>query len=301
MQRIKISQHGPEFSRLAIGLWRLNEWKMNTAGLTGFIEKALELGFTTFDHADIYGSYTCEEMFGKALAEKPSLRDKMEIVSKCGIKLLSENRPENHFHGYDTSKKHIIKSADTSLKNLHTDFLDVLLIHRPDPLMEADEVAEAFHHLHKAGKVKHFGVSNFTPFQFDLLQSRLNFPLVTNQVEVSVLFMDTLHDGTLDQCQQKCISPMAWSPFGGGRIFTGNSDQEQRVRNELLKSGQELGGAALDQVALAWLLKHPSKIIPVLGTGNLDRIRAAARALDLELSRDQWFRIWAASTGHEVA
>jgi predicted oxidoreductase len=301
MQRIKISSEGPEFSRLALGLWRLNAWKMSTAKLLGFIEKSIELGLTTFDHADIYGLYTCEAMFGKALAEKPGLRSEMEIISKCGINLVSKNRPKNTFHGYNTSRKHIIKSAETSLKNLQTNYLDVLLIHRPDPLMEADEVAKAFHHLHKAGKVKHFGVSNFTPFQFELLQSRLNFPLVTNQVEISVLFMDTLHDGTLDQCQQKLISPMAWSPFGGGRIFTGNSEQEQRVRHELIKVGEEMGGAALDQVALAWLLKHPSKIVPVLGTGNIDRIRSAALALDLELSRDQWFRIWTASAGREVA
>lgn len=300
MQRIKISSAGPEFSRLAIGIWRLNDWNMNTADLLAFIEQSLEMGFTTFDHADIYGLYTCEEMFGQAMAEKPSLRDKLEIVTKSGINLVSKNRPENTFHSYNTSKNHIIQSAETSLKNLHTDFLDVLLIHRPDPLMDADEVADAFHHLHKAGKVKYFGVSNFTPFQFDLLQSRLDFSLVTNQVEVSVLFMDTLHDGTLDQCQQRRISPMAWSPFGGGRIFTGNSDREQRVRNELIKVGEELGGAAIDQVALAWLLRHPSKIVPVLGTGNIHRIRSAAGALDLELSRDQWFRIWSASVGHEV-
>lgn len=300
MQRLKISSEGPEFSRLAIGMWRLNEWKMSNADLLAYIEKSLEMEITTFDHADIYGLYTCEAMFGKALAEKPSLRDKMEIVTKCGINLVSGNRPENTFHSYNTSRKHIIKSAETSLKNLCTDYLDVLLIHRPDPLIDADEVSEALHHLHKDGKVRCFGVSNFTPFQFDLLQSRLDFPLVTNQVEVSVLFMDTLHDGTLDQCQQRRISPMAWSPLGGGRIFTGNSEREQRLRNELIKVGEELGGTAIDQVALAWLLKHPSKIVPVLGTGNIDRIRSAAGALDLELSRDQWFRIWSASTGHEV-
>ena len=301
MQRIKITTEGPEFSRITLGLWRLNEWKMSNTDLLAFIERSLEMGFTTFDHADIYGLYTCEAMFGAALAQSPSLIDKMEIVTKCGINLVSENRPQNTFHSYNTSSKHIIKSTETSLKNLHTDHLDVLLIHRPDPLMDSDEVAEAFHHLHKSGKVKHFGVSNFTPSQFDLLQSRLNFPLVTNQVEISVLFMDTLHDGTLDQCQQKRISPMAWSPFGGGRIFTGNSEQEQRLRNELQKIGEELGGAAIDQVALAWLLKHPSKIIPVLGTGNLERIRSAAGALNMDLSRDQWFRIWSASAGREVA
>jgi len=300
MQRIKISTEGPEFSRIALGLWRLNEWKMSSTELLAFIEKSLEMGFTTFDHADIYGLYTCEAMFGNAIAQKPALRQKMEIVSKCGINLVSGNRPKNTFHSYNTSRKHIIKSAETSLENLHTDHLDVLLIHRPDPLMDAAEVAEAFHHLHKDGKVKHFGVSNFTPSQFELLQSSLNFPLVTNQVEISILKMDTLHDGTLDQCQQKHISPMAWSPFGGGRIFTGNSGQEQRVRNELQKVGTELGGVTIDQVALAWLLKLPSKIVPVLGTGNLERIRSAAIALDLKLSRDQWFRIWTGSAGREI-
>ena len=300
MQRISISPEGPKFSRIALGMWRLNDWNMNTKELVSFIETALELGITTFDHADIYGMYTVEELFGKALKEMPGLRSKMEIVTKCGIKLVSENRPENTFHAYDTSRDHILKSVETSLRNLNTDYLDVLLIHRPDPLMNADEVAEAFNHLRKSGKVQHFGVSNFMPFQFELLQSRLDFPLVTNQVEVSVMKMDAMHDGTLDQCQQLWISPMAWSPLGGGSLFTGDGEQEQRLRAELQKIGEELGGAGIDQVALAWLLKHPAKIIPVVGTGNMDRIRGAAGALELELSRDQWFRIWTASAGQEV-
>jgi predicted oxidoreductase len=300
MQRITISKEGPQFSRIALGFWRLNEWKMNTGQTLDLVEKAIELGITTFDHADIYGGYTCEEMFGKALSEKPSLREKMEIVTKCGICLVSKNRPENQLHGYDTSKKHILQSAETSLKNLSTDYLDVLLIHRPDPLMNAAEIAEAFSMLRESGKVKHFGVSNFSPAQFALLQSRLDFPLVTNQVEVSVLKMDTLHDGTLDQCQQLKISPMAWSPFGGGELFWGNSERIIRLRNELQKIGEELGNVSIDQVALAWLLMHPAKIIPVLGTGNIARIKSAAESLKIELSRDQWFRIWTASAGVEV-
>lgn len=300
MQRINISTEGPQFSRIALGFWRLNEWKMNTGQILDLMEKAIELGITTFDHADIYGGYTCEEIFGKALAEKPSLREKMEIVTKCGICLVSENRPENRFHGYDTSKSHILKSAENSLKNLNIDYLDVLLIHRPNPLMNPDEVAEAFVLLRESGKVKHFGVSNFSPAQFTLLQSRLNFPLVTNQVEVSVLKMDTLHDGTLDQCQQLGISPMAWSPFGGGELFWGNSEKIIRLRNELQKIGEELGGASVDQVALSWLLMHPSKIVPVLGTGNIARIKSAAESVNFKLSRDQWFKIWTASAGVEV-
>ena len=300
MENTTLSKDGPQFSRIALGFWRLNEWKMDSGQTLYLMEKAIEMGITTFDHADIYGGYTCEEMFGKALAEKPSLREKMEIVTKCGITLVSPRRPENRFHGYDTSKKHILKSVETSLKNLNTDYLDVLLIHRPDPLMNADEVAEAFALLRESGKVKHCGVSNFSPSQFNLLQSRLDFPLVTNQVEVSVLKMDALHDGTLDQCQQLGISPMAWSPLGGGELFWGNSDKLNRVRNELQKIGEELGGASVDQVALAWLLMHPSKIVPVLGTGNIGRIKSAAESVNLELSRDQWFRIWTASAGNEV-
>ena len=166
--------------------------------------------------------------------------------------------------------------------------------------MNADVVATAFTDLKQSGKVRYFGVSNFTPFQFDLLQSRLNFPLVTNQVEVSVLKMDMLHDGTLDQCQQLRISPMAWSPFGGGELFSGNAEKAVRVRNELQKIGKELGGKTVDQIALAWLLLHPSHIVPVLGTGNFERVKSAAAAVNIHLSRDQWFRIWTASNGYEV-
>lgn len=301
MQRIKISQSGPEFSRISLGLWRLAEWHMTSSRLTSFIEENINLGITTFDHADFYGNYTCEVLFGEGLAGKPSLRQKMEIVTKCGIKFPSDNRPENRFHGYDTSQEHIIRSAEKSLQTLRTDYIDVLLIHRPDPLMNADEIAEAFSKLKSVGKVLHFGVSNFLPHQFDLLQSRLDFPLVTNQIEVSVLCSEPFYNGVLDQCQQLRISPMAWSPLAGGRIFTGNGEREQRVRGELIRVGEELGGASPDQVALAWLLKHPSSIIPVIGTSSVDRIKSAVAAMNLELSRDQWFRILVASEGRPVA
>lgn len=293
-------QTDPGFSRIALGMWRLNQWSFTDGQLLDFITRAMELGFTTIDHADIYGDYSCEEQFGRALSLNPSLRQKMLLVTKCGIKLVSPKRPENVFHGYDTSKAHILKSVENSLKNLKTDYLDVLLIHRPDPLMNADVVATAFSELRQSGKIRFFGVSNFTPFQFDLLQSRLDFPLVTNQVEVSVLKMDAMHDGILDQCQQLRISPMAWSPLGGGELFSGNSEKANRVRAELKMVGNELGGKTMDQVALAWLLLHPSHIVPVLGTGNFERVKSAADAPNIHLSKDQWFRIWTASNGCEV-
>jgi predicted oxidoreductase len=224
----------------------------------------------------------------------------MQIVTKCGIMLVSPNRPQHTFKHYDTSQAHIVASTEESLQVLGTDHVDLLLIHRPDVLMDPDEVAEAFTTLRQAGKVLHFGVSNFTPSQFDLLASRLGFPLVTNQIEVSVLSLDLLHDGTVDQCLQRGIAPMVWSPLAGGRIFDEDSEQAVRVRQALQSVGQELGGASLDQVALAWLLAHPVRFVPVLGSSKIERVRSAAGAEALCLSREQWFTIWSASTGTPV-
>lgn len=297
---ISLSQEGPRFSRIVPGLMRLNEWGLDAPALLDWIEACLDMGLTTFDHADIYGGYTCEAAFGAALALKPSLREQMQLVSKCDIMLISENRPQTQVKHYDTRRDHIIASVERSLANLRTDYLDLLLIHRPDPLMDADEVAEALVALRSAGKVAYVGVSNFMPWTFDLLQSRLDFPLVTNQVEFSVNHLEPLHDGTFDQCQQRRIAPMVWSPLGGGRIFWADDEAAQRLRATLGQIGEELGGVPLDQVALAFVLMHPAHPLPVMGTGKLDRLRGAVSALDVALTRQQWFRIWQAATGHEV-
>lgn len=178
VQRVTIAPQGPEFSRFVMGYWRLMDWNMSARQLVSFIEEHLDLGVTTVDHADIYGGYQCEAAFGEALTLAPHLREKLQIVTKCGIATTA--RAENKLGHYITDRRHIILSAEQSLKNLATDYLDMLLIHRPDPLMDADDVAEAFQHLHQSGKVRHFGVSNFTPAQFTLLQSRLPFTLATN-------------------------------------------------------------------------------------------------------------------------
>lgn len=207
------------FSEFVAGFWRMESWDMTPMQRLSLIEQYLELGVTTMDHADIYGQYQCETLFGEALALKPALRQQMQIVSKCGIKPAFACRPERYVNHYDTSCEHIIASVEHSLKQLNTDYLDLLLIHRPDPLMDADAVAEAFKILKQAGKVQHFGLSNFTNAQFFLLQSRLDAPLVTNQVELSPLAMSTLHDGTLDLCQQRRIRPMAWSCLAGRNNF----------------------------------------------------------------------------------
>lgn len=298
MTQIEIADGGPQFSRLVAGMMNLAQWGLSNEELIAWLERALELGFTTFDHADIYGGYTCEQIFGQALQQQPSLRERMQLVTKCDIMLMSPNRPANTIKHYNTSRDHIIASAENSLRMLQTDYIDVLLIHRPDPLMDADEVAEAFNTLKDAGKVLHFGVSNFSASQFALLNSRLDFPLVTNQVELSPLNMGVMEDGTLDQCQLLRISPMIWSPFAGGRIF--RADDVPRLHQTLSQIGQA-HAAGVDQIALAWLLRHPGKLLPILGTGKRERLEAAVAAENIELSRHEWFSIWEAAKGHEVA
>lgn len=298
--RIQLATDGPHFSRIVVGLMKLARWDFALNERIEWVEACLDMGITTFDHADIYGSYTCEQLFGEVLAEVPSLRQKMQLVTKCGIMLLSENRPHNWIKHYNTSKKHILASVENSLRMLQTDCIDLLLIHRPDPLMDADEIAEAFKILRKGGKVLHFGVSNFTPSQYQLLASRLDVPLVTNQVEFSPLNMSVLEDGTLELCQKLRISPMAWSPVGGGRIFQPDDEQTWRINQAVTEVSEELGGVSLDKVLIAWILMHPAKILPVLGTHRLDRIQNAIDAEQLPLNRQQWFKIWSAAMGQDV-
>ncbi|EKO3411131.1 aldo/keto reductase family oxidoreductase [Vibrio fluvialis] len=298
--KVTIASQGPEFSELVQGYWRLGEWGMTAQERLTFLKQHLELGITTVDHADIYGNYECEQLFGEALALEPSLREQLQIVTKCDIKLCSAKFPERKINHYDTSAAHIYQSVNNSLERLRVNEIDVLLIHRPDVLMDADEVAEAFTELHKVGKVKHFGVSNFSPAQFELLQSRLGKPLVTNQVEINPLNFDVAHDGTLDQMQMLRTRPMAWSCLGGGAIFNGDSEQAQRVRAVLEELREELGAESIDQVIYAWVRALPSKPLPIIGSGKIERVQAAVDALDLTLSREQWYRVWVASKGHGV-
>lgn len=300
--RIRIAPNGPEFSRIIFGTmkWGAWGWKLKKRAILRLIEESVEKSVTTFDHADIYGDYTTEEIFGKALKLQPSLRKKLEIITKCGIQMVTPNRPKNSMKSYDTSKEHIIWSAENSLKNLQTDYIDLFLIHRPSPLMNPDEIAEAFSQLKQSGKVLHVGVSNFTPSQFEMLHSRVE--LVTNQVEASVLHFSPFLDGTFDQLITKRISPMAWSPLGGGNLFTKQGEiRIQRIRKVAQSICDRCGGVGLDQIYLAWLLKHPVSILPVLGTARIDRVESAINALNVDLTNEEWFRLWEASTGKEVA
>jgi predicted oxidoreductase len=226
----------------------------------------------------------------------PHLRQNMEIVTKCGIATTA--KPEHALGHYITDRAHIISQTESSLQKLATDYLDLLLIHRPDPLMDADEVAEAFTALHQSGKVRHFGVSNFTPAQFALLQSRLPFTLATNQVEISPIHQPTILDGTLDQCQQLRIHPMAWSCLGGGSLFA--DEAFQPLRDELQAVAAEMGAETIEQVVYAWVMRLPAKPLPIIGSGKIERVRSAIHSLSLDMSRQQWFRIRKAALGYDV-
>lgn len=296
VERIVMAPQGPEFSRIVMGYWRLMAWGMTPSALVDFIEQHLDAGITTVDHADIYGDYRCEAAFGDAMRRAPHLRERMQIVTKCGI--ATRAKPDNTIGHYITSRDHIVHSAETSLKNLSSDRLDLLLIHRPDPLMDADEVAEAFIALHQSGKVLHFGVSNFTPSQFTLLQSRLPFTLVTNQVEISPLMQNTLHDGTLDQLQQLRIRPMAWSCLGGGRLFSDATFEP--LRQALHDVADAIGADSIEQVVYAWILRLPSQPLPIIGSGKIHRVRDAIGALNLHMTRQQWFHLRKAAIGYDV-
>ena len=300
MERIKMSTD-LEFSRIVHGLWRLNEWDISKEQLLQLIEQCLEMGITTFDHADIYGNFTCEEIFGEALKLNPKIREKMEIVTKTGIVFKSNNRPEHDGHYYNTTFDHIVKSAERSLQNFGTDYIDVLLIHRPDPFMDPEDVARAFNQLRSEGKVNYFGVSNFTQNDFTLLQSYLDFDLVTNQIEASVLKYDNFENETIKFLQEKRINPMIWSPLAGGQIFTSQSESAIRVRNVLTEIAKKHNTESISKIAYAWLLAHPAKLIPIVGSGKINRISEAVNALNIKLTRADWFAILDALVGHEVA
>ncbi|MCX2780164.1 aldo/keto reductase [Microbulbifer thermotolerans] len=299
MQRINSSiDQTFSMSRIAMGLWRLADWNYTPQQTVELLERVLELGITTFDLADIYCDYRCEQLFGEALKLKPQLRGEMEIVSKCGIKLMGENNNYALNH-YDTSAAHVTAAAESSLSKMGIECLDLLLIHRPDPLMDAEVLAEALDKLITEGKVRAVGVSNFLPHQTQLLQSRLSAPLLVNQIEVSLLHSTPMFDGQLDYCQRERVIPMAWSPFAGGALFTGDSEAARRVQTCLEELSQELGMEA-QQLALAWLLRHPANLVPVLGSGKIDRLRMSVAALGMEIPREAWFRLLRAARGRDV-
>jgi predicted oxidoreductase len=287
-----------KLSPIVAGMWRLREWKLDTPGLVRWIEQAIELGITSFDHADIYGGYGVEPEFGEALAASPGLRERLQIVTKCGIKLVSTARPAHAIKSYDSSRTHVLASVDQSLRALRTDRIELLLIHRPDLLMDPDELAATFGELRAAGKVLHFGVSNHSPSQFALLHRRL--PLVTHQIELSPLRMGALADGALDQAVDLQLPPMIWSPLAGGHLLTAQDEQAQRVR-PVLETLARAWSVSAATMAYAWVRRHPSRPIPITGSRRIEALREAVASLDVRLSAEDWYRVWQASMGREVA
>ena len=279
------------------GIWDKN---LNQKEMENMIHICLENKITTFDHADIYGSYTTEAAFGKAFASSKILREKMQLISKCGIQLVSENRTNTIKH-YNYSKDYIIWSVENSLKNLQTDFLDVLLLHRPSPLMHADEIAEAVEKLKSDGKIIDFGLSNFTTSQTELIRSRIKFGTGTevsyNQIQFSATHYEAMLDGSLDYMQTHDIRPMSWNPLG--TVFREDIEQTRRLK-KLLVQLVEKYGVGSDTILLSWILKHPSKVIPVAGTVNIARIQALMKAVELPLDNLDWFAIWTESMGNKV-
>jgi predicted oxidoreductase len=299
MQTIQLAPQLPAFSRLVYGVWRLNDGAGSTPQQAlEKIERCMAQGITTFDHADIYGDYSCEALFGEALKLAPHLKSKMQIVTKCDIMLLSGKFPERRAKHYDTSPAHIRASVETSLQRLGIDCIDLLLLHRLDPFMNAEVTGDCLDELVASGKVRGIGVSNFMPWDFSLLQSAMQNPLLTNQIEISLLRRDAFTDGTLAQSQQLKAPPMAWSPLAGGALLAGG-DAAMRLRPALERIGNQFG-VAPDAVALAWLMAHPAHILPVVGTNNLDRIDRLADCLKVRMDRETWFELWTLAAGAEV-
>ena len=295
MDRIKLNDD-LDFSRLVYGMWRIGDVEdTSPATVEAKINACLEQGITTFDQADIYGDYGAEAILGGALKANPSLREKMEIVTKCDIVAPIGRYSDKKCKYYDTSRAHIEQSVETSLTAMGIEQIDLLLIHRPDPLMDHHETGAALDDLVKSGKVKAVGVSNFRPYDWDLLQSAMSTKLATNQIEISLGEISPFTNGDLAFHQKNGDALMAWSPLGGGSLMTG--DSELATRLDAIASAQGVDRAA---VAVAFLLRHPAKILPVLGTNNIDRIKKISDALKVELDRETWYLLYEAALGTEV-
>lgn len=282
-------------SPVIAGTMNWGDWdkKLTTSEMVHLMNICIENKITTFDHADIYGGYTTEAQFGKAFAESKISRDKIQLISKCGIQH-TQGRPNSIKH-YDYSKKYIIWSVENSLKNLQTDYLDVLLLHRPSPLMQADEIAEAVLKLKSERKIIDFGLSNFTSSQTELIAQKTNVSY--NQIQFSATHYEAMLDGSLDYMQVHDIRPMSWNPLG--TVFREDIEQTRRLK-KLLVQLVEKYGVGSDTILLSWILKHPAKVIPVAGTVNIARIQSLMKAVELELDQLDWFAIWTESMGNKV-
>ena len=295
MNRVKLNEQ-LSLSRMAYGMWRLGDDEdTSPARVQAKVDACLAQGITTMDQADIYGGYMAEEILGNAL-KGTGLRSEIEIVTKCDIVAPAGRHAQARVKYYDTSRQHITQSVEDSLRLMGIEQIDLLLIHRPDPMMDHHETGTTLDDLVASGKVSNIGVSNFRPWDMDLLQSAMKTRLVTNQIEISVIANDAFTNGDLAYLQRHDIKPMAWSPLAGGALFT---DANASLIAIMKRLGDKQGGDT-STIALAWLMAHPANIIPVVGTNNLDRLSALSTAFDVELGREDWFEIYTAALGHEV-
>jgi len=296
MERIKINDT-LDFSQIIYGMWRLADDKnSDIKSVSNKINLCLEQGITTFDQADIYGDYSAEALFGRALKENKSLRNKMEIVTKCGIVAPCGKYSDVPVKYYDTSKKHINASVDASLKNMNIDHIDMLLIHRPDPFMDHYETGQAIDELIKSGKVRAVGVSNFRPYDWELLQSSMYNQLHTNQIELSLQSIEAFTNGDVAFHQKNASPIMAWSPLGGGKLMTDKNELTNKI--DEIASNNNVDRSA---VAISFLLAHPANIIPIMGTNNINRISKISDAFKVKMDRITWFELYTAALGREVA
>ena len=300
MERVSLPG-GIEFSRIVYGMWRIgDDADTSTKHIRAKIDACLDQGITTIDQADIYGGYTAEALLGDCLKENKGLREKLEIVSKCDIVAPVGRYADATVKHYDTSAKHISRSIDQSLSDLGADYLDLLLIHRPDPLMDHNETGKALDDAVASGKVRAVGVSNFRPYDWSLLQSAMKTPLATNQIELSLTCHEPFVNGDIASLQEKGIHPMAWSPLGGGALVSGRDEKKRKLYTLMVQIAQE-HGVDVSAVAVAWLLRHPVGILPVMGTNTISRIKAFSQAIDLPMERERWFELYTAALGREVA
>jgi len=286
-------------SRIVWGLWRIKSWNKTPKELARTMNKLLDLGVDTVDLADIYGDYEATKMFGEVLQADPTLSKRIKVVTKAGIVLLSEKQQQVYVKHYDTSAEHIIASVEQSLLDLGRDHIDLLLIHRPDPLMDPLEVAQAFDQLHKEGKVLSFGVSNFMPHHHSLLTKYVKQPLFVNQIEISLAHPQPFLDWQIPYMMENDITPMAWSPLGGGKLFTSDEPNMVKLKNALEQVAQN-HGVTPEHIAYAWLLSHPSNIVVIAGSSNYDRVKSAVEAKDIVLDRQEWFYLLEQATGEPV-
>ncbi|MBU2948469.1 aldo/keto reductase [Zobellia uliginosa] len=285
------------YSKVIAGTMTWGSWGkgFSKSSMIQLMNHCLEIGVTTFDHADIYGGYTTEEDFGNAYLDSGISRETVQFISKCGIQMDADAR-KNHVKHYNYNADYIIWSAEQSLKKLKTDYLDLLLLHRPSPLMNPDDIAEAITKLKKQGKIRSFGVSNFSPSQIALVETVM--PVEANQIEFSLTHNDVMYDATLDDCFVNKRMAMSYSPLGS--YFRTDDEISQRIR-KVVKPMQEKYEATEDQLLLAWVMKHPSKIFPVVGTATKSRLSAAIEATKINIQKTDWFILLEAAKGHEVA